>query len=120
MRDLLCGADRHSRGACQHGVAMQACRRMTIATPASKPAELFGQPRGLWVLAGTELWARISFNGMQALLVLYMAEALLLPGHVEHIVGFAGYRAMVEGLTGPLSVEALAAQTFGLYDGVVD
>jgi len=34
--------------------------------------EWFGHPRGLWVLAGTELWDRISFHGMQAMLVLYM------------------------------------------------
>jgi POT family proton-dependent oligopeptide transporter len=82
-------------------------------------AELLGQPRGLWVLAGTELWERISFHGMQALLVLYMVGALLLPGHVEHVVGFARYRAAVETVTGPLSVQALAAQTFGLYVGLI-
>src|SRR3954471_6412886 len=83
------------------------------------PNEAFGQPRGLWVLAGTELWERISFHGMQALLVLYMVGALLLPGHVEHVAGFAQFRAAVETLTGPLSVQALAAQTFGLYIGLV-
>jgi POT family proton-dependent oligopeptide transporter len=81
--------------------------------------EAFGQPRGLWVLAGTELWERISFHGMQALLVLYMVGVLLLPGHVEHVAGFAAYRAAVETFTGPLSVQALAAQTFGLYIGLV-
>src|SRR6185436_2722336 len=75
--------------------------------------------RGLWVLAGTELWERISFHGMQALLVLYMVGALLLPGHVEHVAGFAVYRAAVETVTGPLSVQALAAQTFGLYIGLI-
>ena len=85
--------------------------------PAS--ADLLGHPRGLWVLAGTELWERISFHGLQALLTLYMAGALLLPGRIENIVGFAGYRAAVESLTGPLSTQALAAQTFGLYIGLV-
>lgn len=83
------------------------------------PGEAFGQPRGLWVLAGTELWERISFHGMQALLVLYMVGALLLPGHVEHVAGFAGFRAAIESFTGPLSVQALAAQIFGLYVGLV-
>ena len=92
---------------------------MTEPASPSKQPELWGQPRGLWVLAGTELWDRISFHGMQALLVLYMADALLLPGHIEHVVGFAGFRAAIERLTGPLSVEALAAQTFGLYVGLV-
>lgn len=81
--------------------------------------DLFGHPRGLWVLAGTEMWDRLSFHGMQALLTLYLVGALLLPGHVEHVIGFAGYRAAVESVTGPLSVQALAAQTFGLYVGLV-
>jgi POT family proton-dependent oligopeptide transporter len=80
---------------------------------------MFDQPRGLWVLAGTELWERISFHGMQSLLVLYMVGQLLLPGHIEHIAGFARFRAAVESITGPLSVQALAAQTFGLYVGLV-
>ena len=86
-------------------------------TPAK--GDLFGHPRALWVLAGTELWDRISFHGMQALLVLYMVGALLLPGHVEHIVGFAGFRAAIEGVTGHLSVQALATQIFGIYVGLV-
>lgn len=92
----------------------------TLVPPAPAPRPgLFDHPRGLWVLAGTELWDRISFHGMQALLVLYMAGALLLPGHVEHIVGFAGFRGAIERITGPLSVQALAAQVFGLYVGLV-
>lgn len=82
-------------------------------------AGLFDHPPGLWVLAGTELWERISFHGMQALLVLYMAGALLLPGHVEQIGGFAVLRGAIEVVTGPLSTEALAAQVFGLYIGFV-
>lgn len=92
---------------------------MAGTTTISKTHRLSGHPRGLWVLAGTELWERISFHGMQALLVLYMVGQLLLPGHIEHIAGFARYRTIVEGVTGPLSVQALAAQTFGLYVGLI-
>jgi POT family proton-dependent oligopeptide transporter len=80
---------------------------------------LHRHPRGLWVLAGTEFWDRISFHGMQALLVLYMVGSLLLPGRVEHVAGFSTYRAAVEAITGPLSIQALAAQTFGLYMGLI-
>ena len=80
-----------------------------------KTKNLFGHPRGVFVLAGTEVWDRISFQGMQALLVLYMVNALLLPGHIEHVLGFASFRAFVEGATGPLSIKALATQTFGIY-----
>jgi POT family proton-dependent oligopeptide transporter len=65
------------------------------------------------------LWERISFHGMQALLVLYMVERLLLPDHVENIVGFRGFRAAIESVTGPLSSQALASQIFGLYVGFV-
>lgn len=85
--------------------------------PASR--ELFGHPRGLFVLAGTELWERISFNGMQALLVLYMVEQVLLRGHVEHVAGISVVRSFIERVTGPLSSQALALQVFGLYIGLV-
>ncbi len=87
---------------------------------AVKPAGgLFGHPRGLVVLAGTELWERISFHGMQALLTLYMVGQLFTPGHVEKIIGFAGLRSAIQALTGPLSTQALASQVFGLYVGLV-
>lgn len=78
-----------------------------------------GHPRGLVVLAGTELWDRISFNGMKALLVLYMVEQLFLPGHVERIVGIEAFRVGVEAITGPLSIQAFAVQVFGLYMGLI-
>src|SRR5690348_16650255 len=56
---------------------------------------------------------------MSALLVLYMVNQLLLPGHVEHVAGFAAFRAMIEGTFGSLSTQALASQIFGLYSGFV-
>lgn len=76
-----------------------------------------GQPPGLVTLAGTELFERISFHGMLAMLVLYLANRLLLAPHVDAIWGFAGFRAGLEVFTGPLSITALAAQIFGLYIG---
>lgn len=89
---------------------------LSDADAASPPAsrERFGHPRGLGVLAGTELFERISFHGMQSLLTLYMAGWLLRPGRVEHIAGFAAFRRGLEALTGPLSATALASQIFGL------
>jgi POT family proton-dependent oligopeptide transporter len=56
---------------------------------------------------------------MAALVVLYMVDQLLLPGHVEHIAGFAGFRAAIETVVGPLSPQALASQIYGLYAGFV-
>src|SRR5881275_2597798 len=78
-----------------------------------------GHPKGLFYLAFTEAWERFSYYGMTALLALYMVNQLLLPGHVEHIGGFSGFRAAVESLFGPLSTQALASQIFGVYSGFV-
>lgn len=78
---------------------------------------ILGHPRGLVVLAGTELWDRISFSGMQAILVLYMVERLFAHGHEIHILGFPWAKAAIETLFGQLSVQGLATQIFGLYVG---
>jgi POT family proton-dependent oligopeptide transporter len=40
---------------------------------------------------------------MQALLTLYLAEQLLLPGHVEHVVGFSVVRGALEAVRGPVA-----------------
>jgi POT family proton-dependent oligopeptide transporter len=78
-----------------------------------------GHPRGLFYLTFTEAWERFSYYGMTSLLVLYMVNQLLLPGHVERVAGFAQFRAALESVTGPLSAQAIASQTFGLYAGLV-
>jgi POT family proton-dependent oligopeptide transporter len=79
-----------------------------------------GHPRGLGYLAFTEAWERFSYYGMQSLLVLYMVNRLLHPGHIEHVAGFGPFRHLLEGIyRGPLSVQALASAIFGLYTGLV-
>ena len=80
---------------------------------------LLGHPKGLFYLAATEAWERFSYYGMTALVVLYMVNQLLLPGHVQHIFGFFGLKTAVESVVGPLSTQALASQIFGLYSGFV-
>ncbi|MBL8549162.1 MAG: peptide MFS transporter [Hyphomonadaceae bacterium] len=85
--------------------------------PAGK--EILGHPRGLAYLTFAELWERFSYYGMQALLVLYMGQQLLLPGHVENVAGFTQFRAAIEAAYGPLSPAALASVIFGLYAGGV-
>ena len=90
-----------------------------LADERTAGASFLGHPKGLAYLAFTEAWERFSYYGMTALLVLYMVNQLLLPGHVEHVVGFAGLRSALEGLFGPLSTQALASQIFGLYAGFV-
>src|SRR5215213_7966198 len=85
----------------------------------TKQPTLLGHPKGLFYLAATEAWERFSYYGMTALVVLYMVNQLLLPGHVQHIVGFSGFKAAVESVFGPLSTQALASEIFGLYSGFV-
>jgi POT family proton-dependent oligopeptide transporter len=67
----------------------------------------------------TEAWERFSFYGMRALLILYMVQELLLPGHIENVAGMAGLRDTIESVSGPLSTQAFASQIFGLYAGFV-
>lgn len=78
-----------------------------------------GHPKGLAYLAMTEAWERFSFYGMRALLVLYMVQELLLPGHIENVAGMSAFRGFIESMTGPLSAQAFASQIFGLYSGFV-
>jgi POT family proton-dependent oligopeptide transporter len=87
------------------------------ADPADRA--FLGHPKGLGYLAVAEGFERFSYYGMSTLLALYMAKQLLLPGHVEHIVGFAPFRAAVESVYGPLSTQALATCVAGLYSGLV-
>ncbi len=91
----------------------------TVATPALAPDEraFFGHPAGLAYMAFMEAFERFSFYGMQALMVLYMTSQLLNPGHVEHVAGFAAFRAGLEHIFGPMRPQALASEVFGLYAG---
>ncbi len=84
-------------------------------TTAHNPEDrsFLGHPKGLGYLAFTEAWERFSFYGMQALLVLYMAKELLLPGHVENVALMSAFRELplYRGLEG----QALASAIFGTY-----
>jgi POT family proton-dependent oligopeptide transporter len=93
---------------------------LTAATATPGASDTFlGHPRGLAYLGFTEVWERFSFYGMQALLVLYMVDQALTPAHIGHIAGMGGFRAALQGVFGPLSVQALSSQIFGLYTGLV-
>ena len=90
-----------------------------MATSIETDRAFLGHPRGLAYLAFTEAWERFSYYGMTALVVLYMTGQLFQPGHIEHVAGMAGYRAALEAIFGPLSVQALASMTYGYYAGFV-
>ncbi len=86
---------------------------------AAAEATFFGEPAGFVFLAFTEAWERFSYYGMSALMVLYMTEQLLLPGHVEHIAGFGAFRGAIEAATGVHDPRGLASIIYGLYAALV-
>src|SRR6185369_14504479 len=108
-----------SRGRGTENLAMAvAADTAGTAAVARADAAFFGHPLGLAYLAFMEAFERFSFYGMQALLVLYMTNRLLLPGHVEQVAGFAPFRAVIEGWFGPMRPQALSSEIFGLYAGL--
>lgn len=91
----------------------------TDTAPGRTDKAFFGEPKALGFLTFTEAWERFSYYGMTALLVLYMTQQLLLPGHVEQVAGFAAFRSGLESVFGPMSTLAIASQIMGLYTGLV-
>jgi proton-dependent oligopeptide transporter, POT family len=87
--------------------------------PAAARAELFGHPRGLTFLFTTEMWERFSYYGMRSLLVLYMTKYLLLADHSGDVIGLAMLHRALESVFGPLDVQPLSSQIWGLYTGLV-
>jgi POT family proton-dependent oligopeptide transporter len=90
-----------------------------MAEAARREDDLLGHPRGLTLLATTEMWERFSFYGMQALLMLYMTKHLLRPGVAPDVLGLAAFRAGLSTIVGPMTDLAFAAQTFGIYSGLL-
>src|SRR5437660_8675221 len=92
-------------------------KRTDARVTANRHTHLFGHPKGLTVLFATEMWERFSYFGMASLLVLYMVKYLLLPGHVDAVLGHRAVKAALESVFGPLSAQPLASQIFGFYTG---
>ena len=81
--------------------------------------DLFGHPRGLTFLFTTEMWERFSYYGMRSLLVLYMTKYLLLADHSGNVIGLIGVKRGLESIFGPLDVQPLSSQIWGLYVGLI-
>jgi proton-dependent oligopeptide transporter, POT family len=90
-----------------------------IPNPAVATSDLFGHPRGLTYLFTTEMWERFSYYGMRSLLVLYMTKYLLLADHSGNVVGLLALKRGLESIFGPLDVQPLSSQIWGLYTGLV-
>src|ERR1043166_3586384 len=88
-------------------------------TEPAQNSDLFGHPRGLSYLFATEMWERFSYYGMRALLVLYMVKYALQPEHAQDIVCYAALKSGLEALFGPLGIQPLSSQIYGLYTGLV-
>jgi len=96
---------------------------MTVAeaTPALDIADrddraFLGHPKGLGYLSFTEACERFSYYSMQSLLVLYLVNYLLLPGHIETVFGFDWFRGTFYG---ELEGQPLASAIFGTYSALV-
>ncbi len=88
---------------------------------AVRPAdEMWGHPKGLYVLFFTEMWERFSYYGMRALFVLYMTKYLF--AQIESgltVVGFDTLKSIIETLFGQMNNQALSSQIYGIYTGLV-
>lgn len=73
-----------------------------------------GHPKGLVVLTLAEGWQAAGVYSVQSLLILYMSGWLFTPAHSGAVIGYRGWA----GLFGPISGQALSAQTMGLYLGL--
>lgn len=82
---------------------------------------ILGHPAGLFILFFTEMWERVSYYGMRALLVLYMVDYLIPRVHsgASHVVGFMGLQHGLEAVFGPLAVQPLSSQIYGMYTALV-
>jgi proton-dependent oligopeptide transporter, POT family len=82
--------------------------------------QFFGHPAGLFILFFAEMWERMSYYGMRALLVLYMLKYLFVdPTRAADVLGFDTLRHILESGFGPLENQPLASQIYGLYTGFV-
>ena len=86
--------------------------------PAGK--DILGHPRGLAYLVFAEAWERFSYYGMQALLVLYLTQYLLLPEHISAVAGYVPFHGFLQSIFGDLATPvATAAAITGLYSAGV-
>jgi proton-dependent oligopeptide transporter, POT family len=92
--------------------AAEATPELDIADHADRA--FLGHPRGLGYLVFTEAWERFSYYGMQALLVLYLVNYLLLPDNVGKVAFFDSFRTLYGGLDGQPLASAIVGSYFAL------
>jgi POT family proton-dependent oligopeptide transporter len=82
---------------------------------------LLGHPAGLFVLSSTEMWERFNYYGMRSLLILYMTDFLIkgFRSGAVPILGFGVLQRGIEAVFGPMNIQPLASQIYGLYTALV-
>ena len=81
---------------------------------------ILGHPPGLFILFFTEMWERFSYYGMRSLLVLFMVDHLFLrPDVGQEVLGFNAIKGTLESIFGPLAIQPLSSQIYGLYTAFV-
>lgn len=91
-----------------------------MTSPVKTERTIIGHPPGLFVLFFTEMWERMSYYGMRALLVLYMVDHLFIrPDVNDAVLGFSTIRRILESIFGPMAVQPLSSQIYGLTTAFV-
>jgi POT family proton-dependent oligopeptide transporter len=88
------------------------------AVSRSEP-ELFGHPRGLTYLFGTEMWERFSYYGNRVLLPIYLTGYLLQAPQASHVIGYGAIKSFLEIFFGPLGTQPLQSAIYGVYTALV-
>jgi POT family proton-dependent oligopeptide transporter len=82
--------------------------------------DLFGHPKGLFVLFFTEMWERFSYYGMRALLVYYMVRHLMLPhSQASEIYGLYTGLVYLTPLFGGILADRVIGQRRAVIVGAV-
>ncbi|WP_372782915.1 peptide MFS transporter [Phenylobacterium sp.] len=81
----------------------------------------FGQPRGLSVLAFTEMWEVFSFFGMKTLLIYYMTKQLMMPQAQASLIygGYSGLAYFTPLLGGLISDRWLGRRNAVIAGGLI-
>jgi POT family proton-dependent oligopeptide transporter len=89
---------------------------MSNSSDSLQEAQLFGHPKGLFILFLTEMWERFSFYGMKALLIYYLVKYHLFSDEAGNFI-VGGYAAMVYAL--PVVGGYLADKYLGFRKAVI-
>lgn len=94
--------------------------KASTAHSVSGSQNFLGHPKGLFILFFSEMWERMSYYGMRALLVLYLTKYLLIdPERAANVMGFQTLKGLLELGFGPLDIQPFSSELYGLYTGFV-